>query len=312
MKITEVFVKSEQSNPNYLAEFVKVDNVRKHPDADKLDLVTVYGNDIVVEKGSVAIGDVMIYCPVESALSKEFLSTLNQFREVELNANKDIKGGFFEHHGRIKAVRLRGIPSTGFLFPTKWIVAYSQAIDSESALNVEEDWHALVGTSFDVFNGKPFIKKYLPKVKNKNPLAGTKNRLNKRLRYFDKLIENQFNFHIDTEQFAKNLRSINPDDIVQITSKIHGTSAIFSYLLVNKQLNFFQKLLKRVGVTVQDQHYDYIWASRKVIKNRYINAKAKDYYEQDVWSAAFEVVKPFLTKGMTIYAEIVGYVKDTA
>jgi hypothetical protein len=134
MKIT--FFISERHNPNYLAEIVEITNVRKHPNADALDLVTIYGNDIVVAKDSIKIGDIMVYCPVESALSASFLKCNNQFRDAEMNSNKEIKGGFFEHHGRVKAVRLREIPSTGFLFPPEWLQKWGKEMQedfSESA-----------------------------------------------------------------------------------------------------------------------------------------------------------------------------------
>jgi hypothetical protein len=82
--------------------------------------------------------------------------------------------------------------------------------------------------------------------------------------------------------------------------------------LVNKKLSWLEKLLKFFGVHIVDKEYDYIYSSRKVIKNRYINPHVKDYYSTDVWGQAMEVVKPFLTKGLSVYAEIIGYEKDTA
>ncbi len=37
---------------------------------------------------------------------------------------------------------------------------------------------------------------------------------------------------------------------------------------------------------------------------------SKGYYNYDIWSIANEVIKPFVHPGMTIYAEIVGFMPD--
>jgi hypothetical protein len=44
-----------------------------------------------------------------------------------------------------------------------------------------------------------------------------------------------------------------------------------------------------------------------VIKIRYINPKAHDFYSKDVWGSCNKVFSQFITPGMTVYGEIVGY-----
>ena len=65
------------------------------------------------------------------------------------------------------------------------------------------------------------------------------------------------------------------------------------------------------GNTTMAGVYDYIYASRTVIKNRFFNKKASDgFYGVDVWKYADEVLKPLLQKGMTIYYEIIGFLPN--
>ena len=59
---------------------------------------------------------------------------------------------------------------------------------------------------------------------------------------------------------------------------------------------------------VPDTAYDYLWSSRKVVKNQYYNKEVSEgYYGCDVWGEAHKVLQPFLTKGLTLYYEIIGW-----
>ena len=55
--------------------------------------------------------------------------------------------------------------------------------------------------------------------------------------------------------------------------------------------------------------YGEVTSSRGVIKNQYINKDVgKGFYKVDIWSEYGKLIYPFLSEGMTIYGEIVGYV----
>lgn len=64
-----------------------------------------------------------------------------------------------------------------------------------------------------------------------------------------------------------------------------------------------------MGCNITD--YNDLWASRTVIKNRYINKEATEgYYGVDVWAKAHEIIKPKLVKGLTVYYEIIGFLPN--
>jgi hypothetical protein len=59
--------------------------------------------------------------------------------------------------------------------------------------------------------------------------------------------------------------------------------------------------------------YEHIYASRKVIKNRFINKNSwkQGYYGSDDFRRLVdEFLRPYMCKGMTIYGEIVGYTTE--
>ena len=300
----KLFSKSEKANDNYLSRVIKIDNLHHHPKADRLDITVVDGGNVIVARESVKIGDIMIFCAVESALNTGFLSNNNQFEDKELNINKEVKG-FFNKKGRVKALNLREIPSRGFCFPPEWLRMWQPDIE-------ENNWEEYAGIEFDTVNGLRFSKKYVIEKKQSNPVGQKKNKRNTKLKRFDKLIENQFNFHYDTSFLVKKLDRINPDDVISITEKIHGTSVICSNIIINKKLKWHEKLLKKLGVNITTTEYGPIISSRGVIKNRYINENVGEgYYKVDVWTEASKKIIPLLAKGETIYAEIVGYLPDS-
>ena len=113
-------------------------------------------------------------------------------------------------------------------------------------------------------------------------------------KYESKLVDNQFRFHLDTSQLFRNLHEITPDSLISVSYKIHGTSTISSYILCKKPLKWYEKILKKIGVNIIDTHYDYIWSSRKVIKNSELNSNAEHYYKEDIWGISHK--EPFLQK----------------
>lgn len=108
----------------------------------------------------------------------------------------------------------------------------------------------------------------------------------------------------------KNLHKIHENSLISITYKLHGTSGISSKVLCKKKLNWGEKFLKWMGVNIIDTKYDYLYSSRKVIKNEELNPNAKHYYDEDIWKLADNKLKPFLQDGMTLYYEIVGYLPN--
>ena len=283
---------SKNANINYLAKIIEIDesNFSPHPNADKLKLVHIFGNTI--STGIDSQPGLYVYFPVECVIDSEFLKFHNLYRDKTLNNSPEC-GGFFEAKGRVRCVKLRGLASEGFIMPLS-------ALEEFCAESIEGD---ITNTSFDTIGDKLLVWKYvikLPPTRNSDKIV--------KAVWSDKIVENQFRFHIDTPKLQDNLFKINPEDLIQITAKLHGTSLICCKLNTYRKLNWFEKLLKRFKMNIKETEYVSFCSSRKVIKSPEINPNVqKGYYDYDIWTIAHQIVDPYLTKGMTIYAEIVGY-----
>lgn len=211
---------SKDANVNYLARIIKLEdsNFSPHPNADKLKLVHLHGNTISI--GIDTTSGYYVYFPVECVIAPEFLKFHNLYREPTLNANPEEKG-FFEESGRVKCIKLRGIASEGFIMPyaALYRFAINPSTNPTNLLAIYEEAQSLVDTTFDTVEETKLVWKYVIKVKT----AGVNlNGKVKKARMIDRIIEDQFRFHIDTLKLQDNIYNINPKDLIQISIKCHG------------------------------------------------------------------------------------------
>lgn len=89
-----------------LAKIVKIDSVRKHPNADTLDLCMVGGWQVVSKAGEYKAGDYAIYCEVDSFLPVEVAPFL-------VKGEPKIYNGIVGE--RLQSIKLRGELSQGLL-----------------------------------------------------------------------------------------------------------------------------------------------------------------------------------------------------
>ena len=118
--------------------------------SDFLAYTKVFNDIIVVRKDQVHEGDLMFYASNECQLSKEFLSVNNMFRHGELNTDPN-QTGFFEDTGRVRAIKLRGIRSSGFLFGLPEMQKFYPEF-------TEEEMKQIVNVDFDTVGEKLLVK----------------------------------------------------------------------------------------------------------------------------------------------------------
>ena len=238
----------------------------------------------------------------------------------EIKAFMRSKCGFFNKYGRVKLIRLKGIPSFGYLFTLQELGNWMN--EHVMDLNLEEH----VGEDFDTVCGELFVKAYVPPIKDNKTKVDRSNddkRSRKAEKRFDRLVEGQFKFHYDTNPLARNMHLLNPNTVVTISDKLHGTSLIVANVKVKTPIRLpFHKwlwnlicnnrLLEKYMVKNYIEEYGPIYSSRKVIKNKYINKGSNEgFYGQDIWTEYGELMYKYLPKGMTIYGEIVGYLSGS-
>lgn len=242
-------------------------------------------------------------------------------KEIEDNTNF-IRShvGFFNKTGRVRAIRLGGIQSMGYLFTIDELAKWCPEVKDVYLPD-------LVGEDFDTVNGIEFIKAYVPFVpqrSNKGDGKSIDRKRNKKIEKFDRMIKGEFSFHYSSDPLPKCINRIKPNDMVSITVKCHGTSFLCGKLHVKTPIKLpIHKLLwnkfvdttglfKKFRVTDYIVEYGNVTSSRTVIKNQYINKDVSEgYYGVDIWSEYGNLIYPYLDEGMTVYGEIFGYLSGS-
>lgn len=291
---------SEGANKNYLAKIIKLKDLRKHSNADKLQVVTVDFQNVITGMDAKE-GDIYVYFPLECAINKDFLAHTNSFSNAEMNKDKDVKG-FFDKNGRVRAVKLRGEPSQGYIIPLEVLLNWVGS-KSDEVLHMSPD---LINKEFDTISDIEICKKYVPHITRSSTPGKQKSRIPR----ISRLVENQFRLHNDTENLRKNIDRISPDDYIGIHYKKHGTSFVVGNVLAKKKLNFWTKLALKLGLSVQTEEYDIFYSSRRIVKNEYETQDSQHYYKSDIWGEVKEELKNKIPKSYTCYGEILGYTKE--
>ena len=201
----------------YCATVVRIGETFPIEGKDRIVKTLVNGLSIVIGKEEFKTGDIAVYCANETCLHELFLHLNSMYEDKELNADTE-KKGYINKHGRIRVIRLGGVPSYGLLIHPDSIATFI----NEPVEEVTKFLEAHVGEDFDEINGERFCQVYVPPINGQNVRRSKAEKLKKRLDRFKMLIEGSFRLHYDTSPLAKNMRDINPEDEVYISVKVHG------------------------------------------------------------------------------------------
>lgn len=89
------------------ASFEQIEKVEKHPNADKLDIVTVSGYTVVYQKDILHVGDPVFFIREDSQIL---------VNEQKFPWHSGIKT-YLGKNGRVKTIKLRGVFSSGIVIP---------------------------------------------------------------------------------------------------------------------------------------------------------------------------------------------------
>lgn len=286
----------KNTGSNYLARIVKLGPPRKHSNADKLLTHTILFNNIITDL-SYKEGDLVVYFPLECQINKDFVSYFNGFQKKELNQDKEVRG-FFDNNSRVRCCKLRGEGSAGFIIKLEVLLAWLEGYDFNVCFKNEKD---ILDVDFDSYQDILICQKYVVPVKNSGH-----NLAKQKVARESRIVEGQFHFHVDTKHLKKELNVLKPNDLITIGYKLHGTSAVFSNILVKKKLSLAARILKKLGLEIIDTKHDYVYSSRKVIKSEHVDKIHNSFYESDLWALINERIKDKIQPGYSIYGEICG------
>ena len=269
----------------HVGYIVKIEHLRPHTNADRLQIATIFGNDVIVDL-NVTIGDIGVYFPSDLQLSKEFCEINDLVRRKDENGNPC--GGYLDPDKRnIRPIKLRGEKSDGIYLPIKCL-EYTQG-------------RLKIGDRIDVVNGHEICCKYIPVIKNK---TSSKTKKCNKVRKHTAPVAPLFIEHADTEQLNYNLDAFKAGDQIEITLKMHGTSNRVAYVPVLKKFKrtLFDRILGREGKPIYE--YDYISGTRRTVLDSFNG----DFYGSNAFRKQFEDrLRGKLYKGEEVYFEIVGF-----
>jgi hypothetical protein len=275
----------------YNAIITELKDVRKHPNADRLQLASCWGDQVVVGLGQKE-GDIGIYFPTDGQLSDEFVTANNLYNKStvqQLGRPDPGSYGFFDKNRRVRAQTFRGEKSEGFWIP---LDALKFAVDIQP-WTPAWGWPE-VGWQFTEYCKVPICNRYeTPATRNKGGTPSQRSTKRGELVGFPK--------HYDTKQFRYEVEHIPVGSVVYITEKLHGTSHRVGRVCEKPATRWYHRLL---GQTPANQ-YGIVHGTRNVVLG---STSGQGFYGSDDFrERATAGLEDKLHKGEVLYGEIVGY-----
>lgn len=223
---------------------VVIEDVCRHPGADRLDIARIGGYKSVVRRDSYKNGDKVAYIPEGALIPNDILKHIGLWDKKK---NKGMLAG--SKGNRVKAIKLRGILSQGVLFRP----------DNINSFNVEDD----VAEHFG-------ITKYEPPV----PINMSGQVVN---------VTDRYTFNYDIENINRYPDEFNKGDLVVFTEKLHGTFVAFSYcpFIRNDELPYGNTLVYSKGLGAKGMVFKDNPANEN---NLYLRTWKKLFRDTGVWN----------------------------
>ena len=270
-----------------------LNNVRPHPNADRLVLATCFNSTVCVAKDQYFEGQVGIYFETDLQLSMEYCKENGLLAVYENGVN--VSGGYMDPTKRnVRAIKLRGEQSDGLFMPLA-------SLDYTGA-NLDE---LKPGDQITVLNGHEICRKYIPHSTTPRTAAGGAGKRTKRRA--KRSIAPTFFEHKDTEQLQYYLDQFKPGDYVEITRKLHGTSGRTAYVKTFKGMKrtFWDWLFRREGEAIYD--WGIVSGTRRTVMDTF---EGGFYGSNEFREQYHNFFDGKLLKGETVYYEIVGFTHD--
>lgn len=264
---------------NFRVPLTTILDIKPHPNADSLEIATVYSYDVIIPKNFYKKNDLVVYVPVGSVLSEDLEKLLfPEGSKIKLDKR------------RIRAIKIRNFVSQGMLIDPGVIPELAATV-WEAEMDVAE----IIG-----------VTKYQPPVSE----AATFMRVNQ----IKNILKNpDFKQYTDIEHGKYYDRNVmTTDEEVIITQKLHGTSARYGWFprptrsWLDRVKAYFNML----------PEYEWCWGSRRCQINSKPNKKHDGFHSEkqgcdfgDVYTkiAKQDNLKYKVPMGFAVYGEIVGW-----
>lgn len=258
-----------EEGSTYKVPYTQILDIQPHNNAERLEVATVYGFQVIVSKGRYKVGDKTVYIPIDSILPEKLESKL-------FPADSKIK----LNNSRVRQIKIRGLASQGMLINPDEI----SDLVNPSYLQDEQDLKKILN-----------VTKYEPPIKTARLMGPPGQR--------SKKTENPL-FHkyngLDNIKWFPN--KFNEQTMVVIQEKLHGTNAraaIQPYAANTWKKKVLQLL--RLAPKIEN-----CYGSNNVeisAKSTY-----KGFYGEDVYGSVFSKLDVFnkIKLGESVFGEIIG------
>lgn len=281
---------NEPKNENYAAVVVRIQKIVELEGCDNVVGTPLLGFQAIVGRDT-QVGELGIVFPAETQLSEAYARENNLHRHGNYNKNEGAKG-YLEDNRRVKAMKFRGHRSDCLFMPLSSL---------KFAKVKPEDLKE--GEIFDEINGVEICKKY--ELKRANPAK----RLDKNKLKFVRVDKKFMPEHYDSDNWFRNEHVVPEDREIIVTQKLHGTSIRIGNTIVARKMGIRDKIAKRLGLQIQQTEYDYVYGSRKVIKDAN-NPNQNHFYTTDIWTDEGKRLDGLVPEGFILYGELIGWTPE--
>lgn len=282
-------IEEEVADVGYSGYITTIKDIRKHSNADRLQCITVFGNNVIVGLDS-KVGDKIVYFPTDGQLDYDFAKSCGLL--IEKDENGVNIGGYLEPNKRnIRSLKLRGEQSDGLAMPIEVLSDYTNVKDLKD------------GDRIAVLDGKEICKKYVPRGKQRGTYKNTPKSAKPKTRF------PFFKEHKDTSQLIYCEGAFTEGDICYITLKMHGTSArtANSIRVTQVKQKWWEKLFKKPKKVIKE--YDYVTGTRRCVLESFSDNNG--FYGNNSFRKPYhDLFVDRLPQGMEVFYEIVGYVDE--
>lgn len=271
----------------YCGYVVEVKDLRVHPNADRLQIARVFGEDVCVGS-DVQFGDTLLYFPCDGQLTLEYCDANDLCRKHEDGTPGK---GYLEREKRhVTAIKLRGSRSNGILMP----------LDSLAFTGVKLS-DLKVGDEITTVNGHLICKKYIPRTNPKRSAPADPKARKHKIKNIEDLP--YFAEHIDTPQLRFVQDMFQPGDVICLTEKVHGTSSRnANTLCVSHKQSLFDKIFHRAGKEVR-KYKEVVGTRRTTVRDAVGGFYGSHQFRMD-WG---DKLKGKLRPGEEVFGEIAGF-----
>lgn len=271
--------------------------LRPHPNADRLQLATVLGEQVVVGQG-MTDNEWVVYFPENGKLSLDYCQENDLFPRFN-EAGDRINAGYIDpDNRRVRAQNFRGEKSYGLVMPLSSLT-YTAVALTDLMLQADKAERSGSYYGFTEVNGQPICEKYIRYTRGQG-VAGKPGKKQ------DAELGGVFPLYPDTD----NLYHQKPESLPQlpaiVTEKLHGTSARYGYVpkIYKGWRGWFNRIIDR---WFKRDSYQYVVGTRRTI----VENSTVGYYGSESWR--IDVMRDWkhkLNRGEVVYGELVGYLPD--